>query len=316
MRMARKEASLVFEGHRFVNQLLETAFPHRSLEAIKGQRRRDDYKEAVQRFLDELSNTSTRSDTPTRGNVSVGSENAADPDLDQDHQLSSIRSVLGALPPLRGSDYCVDRLNRIVGRISSISPSDLTGDISLYIWEIFPRSSRPAQRSRRSLDQPVALSRRKQRRADYARTQRMFRKDPGRCIGDLLENISHAGTIDRNLMEPFWTAVFETTPTLYQTNRDREPEISEALDPILPSEIPACFPKRGISPGPDLITSRALRAVPVEILARMFNIFLVSGELPEDLCRSVVTFLPKKLHPVSPSDFRPIAVSSVITRTF
>lgn len=304
--MAHKEASLIIEGHQFVNQLLQHAFPHRTLESIKGQRRRADYKDAVQRCLEEL-NPSAQTVDPVG---TAAPALAVESDL-----LSPIRSFLSTLPPLRGHDFHVDVLNRILARVKDTSPSELKNDIAFYIGEIFPPRLQ-APRLHKQTPHITSTSKRKQRRVEYARTQRLFKKNPGRCIGTLLEDISHAPRIDRNLMEPYWTAVFESAPTPYQAHRDNDPEVPEAWAPISADEIKVCFPRRGTSSGPDDISCRAFRAVPIEVLVRVFNIFLLCGELPETLCKSAVTFIPKTPDPTSPAHFRPIAVSSVITRTF
>lgn len=55
--MARKEAELILTGTRFMNQALEGYVPGRSLEAIKGQRRKEDYKILVRRMVTDLENT-------------------------------------------------------------------------------------------------------------------------------------------------------------------------------------------------------------------------------------------------------------------
>lgn len=113
MRMAQKEASLLLEGHRLVNHLLENAFPHRTLEAIKGQRRRADYSEAVQRFRISISDGPAVNDNLSPANTSRGSILT-----EGSHSLPLLRSYLGSLPPLQGSDFHVASLNRIMGRMS------------------------------------------------------------------------------------------------------------------------------------------------------------------------------------------------------
>lgn len=55
MMIARAEAELQLQGPpRFMNQALLEVIPNRTLESIKSQRRRPDYREAVYRFLQTL----------------------------------------------------------------------------------------------------------------------------------------------------------------------------------------------------------------------------------------------------------------------
>lgn len=64
------------------------------------------------------------------------------------------------------------------------------------------------------------------------------------------------------------------------------------------------------------MTLRAVRATPDYVLATLFNLFLLVGDVPENLKTSRVMFVPKVKTPVAPGDFRPIAVSSVLLRIF
>lgn len=85
--------------------------------------------------------------------------------------------------------------------------------------------------------------------------------------------------------------------------------------PISVIEIRKSYPKANTSPGPDGITIEELKNIPVEILQRIFNLILFSGKMPKHLLESKTTLIPKKDQAVEPGDYRPITVSSVITRT-
>lgn len=61
--LARKEAQIITESQpRFMNQELQQYFPQRTIEAIKGKRRNWEYKEIVQKFINELVNPAVPSD--------------------------------------------------------------------------------------------------------------------------------------------------------------------------------------------------------------------------------------------------------------
>ncbi|KMQ85018.1 r2 protein [Lasius niger] len=55
--LARKEAELTMESNpQSINQELLQYFPQRTLEAINGKRRNQEYKDMVEEFLEELRN--------------------------------------------------------------------------------------------------------------------------------------------------------------------------------------------------------------------------------------------------------------------
>lgn len=58
--LARKEAELTMESNpQSINQELLQYFPQRTLEAINGKRRNQEYKDMVEEFLEELRNPDT-----------------------------------------------------------------------------------------------------------------------------------------------------------------------------------------------------------------------------------------------------------------
>lgn len=64
--------------------------------------------------------------------------------------------------------------------------------------------------------------------------------------------------------------------------------------PINPIEVKAAFPSPGSAPGPDGLTIGELREVPLGILSRIFNIFILCGKIPKHLLESYTTLIPKK----------------------
>ena len=90
------------------------------------------------------------------------------------------------------------------------------------------------------------------------------------------------------------------------------------VKPITVSEIDAML--KGMSNGAtglDRITLRQLielKAIPTALLARMFNLWLVAEALPEQLQKGRTSFIPIAPGDLAPPKFRPITVSSFITR--
>ena len=69
-----------------------------------------------------------------------------------------------------------------------------------------------------------------------------------------------------------------------------------------------------VSPSPDGHTARQLSAIPPDVLTRICNLIIWCGKLPEHLAISRTIFIPKKSGAKLPGDFRPISVSSVLSR--
>jgi hypothetical protein len=70
------------------------------------------------------------------------------------------------------------------------------------------------------------------------------------------------------------------------------------------------------SPGADGIKKADIVRCPLKGLVLWYNIWLYSGGPPASLCGSSVSMIPKVATPVSPSDFRPICISSKVLRLF
>ena len=162
-----------------------------------------------------------------------------------------------------------------------------------------------------------ALTKRQARRAEYARTQRAWKKNPCNCLRINLKDKTALITPGKEVMEPYWrsvmTQVCKRSPGVGPT----VVEPSDALwKPIVPVEIKAAFPEITTAPGPDGLSARQLRAVPMNVLTGVMNLLLLCGRLPRHLMESRTTLNPKKDGASTPGDLRPITVSSVLTRAY
>ncbi|GBO11956.1 hypothetical protein AVEN_84673-1 [Araneus ventricosus] len=81
-------------------------------------------------------------------------------------------------------------------------------------------------------------------------------------------------------------------------------------------EVKKCFPRGRFAPGPDLVTVRELREVPIWDLIKIFNIFLFRRRISECLCQSRTIFVPKKSGARLHGDYRPISLTPVLGRLF
>ena len=126
------------------------------------------------------------------------------------------------------------------------------------------------------------LSRRKLRHKEYAGTQNLWRKNRSKCV----ESILHTTTDNRpakKVMMPLWETVF-TQGVQSEPDIDTNTEVLQDLwRPITLEEIRMARINGKTASEPDGFTAKKLAKIPVEVLARIFNIFLIAGWLPKSL---------------------------------
>ncbi|KAL9915921.1 uncharacterized protein ACN2A1_002390 [Glossina fuscipes fuscipes] len=163
-------------------------------------------------------------------------------------------------------------------------------EVSNYLRDILPPKP-PPNRTRRPTPDIPPHNRRQLRRQQYAATQKNWSKHQGRCISTIFNGRNEAVIPPESIMVPFWKA-----------------------HAISPEEVEKCRLSETTSPGLDGITSKQLRAVPADILARILSLILWCKRIPEYLQISKTIFIPKKNDAKEPSEFRPITIPSVVIR--
>lgn len=294
--LARKEAELTAENPpRFLNQELVRYFPGRTLEAIKARRKRQDHKDMVVRFREE-----GRRPQPLPPPIDASDED-------------EILGFLEALPRISGDDFQANQLHTIIREARTAGRKATKQKLALYLRKIFP--PRPTIQSRKKITSPPTenINRRQARKNEYALTQRLWKKDRRRCIANIVEDLHHTKQPDQAVMEPYWTTIMtaasQQAPVVHRTKC-----LGDAWRPISTTEIKFGRLSLITAAGPDGVSARLLRSIPVGILCRLFNLLMWSG-LPEDLLLSKTIFLPKKAQAETPEDFRPITIPSVIVRS-
>lgn len=66
------------------------------------------------------------------------------------------------------------------------------------------------------------------------------------------------------------------------------------LTPIEPAEIYRALPDNNTAPGPDGLTTRQLRKIPIRIHVRIFNLLLLVGKMPKFILEFKTTLILKK----------------------
>lgn len=297
--LARREVELVRAGVRFINQSLVEAFPERTLEAIKGKRKQPVYRRIVAELLEQ----------PADDEAEVRVELEHPPDNDYRTEIENY--VIGMPVPER-ADFNIQYLVEICEALPSSTPDEILEKLTLYLRDTFPFKQRKTRRSRAPNEE--GISRRQQRKSEYARTQDLWRKNRGKCIRMLLDDISDVRVPPKANMVPFWRQIMTTNDCTSPGFEQVRPTIVGLWTPILDHEIKNAMPSTPTSAGPDGMSARFVKKIPLEVLARIFNVMMWCGKAPTRLLESITTLIPKKPGASTPADFRPITVSSVLTR--
>lgn len=301
-RMAVKEAELLHQKVRFINQELVKYFTSRTVESIKGARRKPEYKRMVEDHLRILTSSSSLPIHPP-----------TDVQLDNIPEDNTILDYIRSLPPMRGAHS--ETLNNIIAEAIAVGKEVTLARLSNLLLEIFPTTGNN-NRSQASCRNRMPKNRSEKRRQEYAKTQKFWSKNSGRCINQILDGVNNSKMPDRNVMEPYWTNVLSEHHAVDIEALRKEPEsmVQRLWSCIEEKEVKRFTPMGSSAPGPDGITPRKYRALPVELTTRLINLIMWCGQLPEQTAVARTTFIPKKDISVAPEDFRPITIPSVIVR--
>lgn len=301
--LARREAELTRAGERFMNQALHVDFRDRTLEGIKKRRRQPSYRQLV---LDMLEDEVLAPDTEDEADDNIT-------DVDLDRMRRTIAEYLLSLPNLNDRKFDSDTLSRICRSVSLNDATRVFDELTGYLKKIFPVEARKKNKPVNE-DSQAAGSRKQARRVEYARTQDLWRKNRSKCARLILDDISNVRTPAQDVMVPYWRTVMQGSPGTSPGPDIQQPPKGELWMPITPREIKRALPSNTTSAGPDGLSARSLRAVPLGVLERILNLILWCGKAPAHLLRSATVLIPKKSNAHLPSDFRPITISSVLIR--
>ncbi|CAL7932961.1 unnamed protein product [Xylocopa violacea] len=282
-------------------------FPNRTLESIKGQRKYQRHKDKVLQILREMEEENEPISSPAQGE----DRPSASPEQDL---ISAIQELFEQLEPLSGTEYNVERLDRICKGLSTWSIAKIYEELELYLLKIFPPARK--RKGKASSAPKRDITKRQARRVEYAKTQKAWKKNPCNCLRVILKGKTLANPPTKQCMVNFWRTTMTNGTNESPDCEAKQPEITGLWRPVVPSEILKSYPEMTTCPGPDGLTVRQLRAVPINILTRIFNLFLFCGKLPKHLLVARTTLIPKKDGAEKPEDYRPITVQSVVTRTF
>lgn len=144
---------------------------------MKGQRRKQEYKENVLQIISELDSTDAAQ--------------CQDADHDSEHQnsspdlLSMIHELFHSMECLTGMEFHADQFDRICSQLANLSVDTISQDLEIYLLQTFPLFTN--DKVPRTQPKNCTLTRRQSRRAEYAITQRSWKKSPNNCLKYILK---------------------------------------------------------------------------------------------------------------------------------
>lgn len=306
-RLATEEAR-VSGNVRFMNQHLMTVFTTRSLEAIKGQRKDEDYKSFVKELIKK------RDEPQVEANDQDATDEQAQNTYNEEPLLEAIRVGIADLAGNR-----LSRTRSLVVLAESALMDEPLPDNELYKWlkANFKHSKMP--RSPQYNRQVVTeMNPRKRRRQEYAVVQKMYKKDFRSAVRMVLSEDNEVVTMPPvEQVTEFWTNMFDNGEVLEGSpplRNDTNTELHSVWSPITEKEISDSELANGTAPGPDGITSRGWRRVSNKVRALFYNLIMKKGSLDSDLKKARTVLIPKGTGCISPGDTRPLSITSVAVR--
>ncbi|KMQ90176.1 reverse transcriptase [Lasius niger] len=315
--LAIDEAGAPPQTRSMNSYLLERRGDDRSLESIKGVRRKQAYKDLVaeyrgqlldQRIDESLSQPDARPIAAMVDGVPLSGSVAA-----KDWLLAKCDSII---PEMNGGIWIRTAIRRLE---EGQSPEGALDDWWNNVFSDLEVTGRKrVARGPRAI--PV-LSKRKARRIEYRRMQQLWRTNMTKAAHKVLDG--DAGSLPHPTLAAqlgFWKPVLEAESVdLAWPFAVGHPGVAvgDLWSPITEGEVINIRLPRTSSPGLDGLTvHRWFTEVPAILRATILNIFMATGWVPPRFRHSRTVLIPKSSDLMDPAYYRPISVSSVILRHF
>lgn len=305
--LAKIEASMVGEtATAIITALAEKS--GRTREAIKGRRRMESYKTLVSFYR-----TPPTEQLPTP--APYGNEDSSR--LNQE--------ILSYIETLPNNTWDADDSVLLSAMRSDFSN---THEANIRVYESivarFGSENTTSSQSNANLINALnnAPNNRKRKRILYKLTQREYSSNKSGCADRILDNLPWT-VIETTPADAEILSQFEGTFGCYAETRLPEAYNSGfnntvIAKPITKEEVDAHV--RSLSsntPGPDGITKKNLKKIPIQKLTLLFNALLIAEDLPDGLKRNRTFLIPKTSTQLeNPKNWRPITISSIILRVF
>lgn len=230
-----------------------------------------------------------------------------------------------AIPP--GAAACVQLLKGVLAEIVSkrgvLPEKEVMDEVDKVVSDLLSpgeekTKSKPRKKTRKTGNRKQYI---------YARTQELYRQNPGLLVKYIRERIDwtertevNLGTVEiRDLYNSLWGKKPQIDlPDFGET--ETEIKLGEVLTPVSGLEIKnrLARTKANVAPGPDGITKKDVQTIAMkEVLRLWFNIIMVRAYQPVAWRTNRTTLLPKEGQDKSKAtNYRPITISSILARLY
>lgn len=301
--MAEWEVRAVNEGITKVNQYLINKVPNRTLEAIKGQRKRQDYKDLVSEIQNKNSDSSDVSDT----NESMA---------DQGHEglVTAIDDLIVSL--VDNKLRCSKLLVKMAKDLLQGDPLD-NNQMSTWLRNVFKDASPPKGPVYNKQPSAMESTRWRRRRKEYAEMQKLYKHDFSGAVRKALKEDDGIVMPPTNDVLTFWRDIFNE-PLGEESERRFEYQPNNSLlglwAPITTDEIMKCELGASSAAGPDGITVVNWMGIDIRLRTLFLNMILKKGCLDDDLKFARTVLIPKGKGVITPDNTRPLSITSVVVR--
>lgn len=308
--VAREEVKAIRSGVANMNQHLQSVFPERTLESVKGKRKSEAYKNMVKRLVDEEGNTDDAAEQNSASNSEFGTDNSAN-----DAIKDEIKNLVESL-----KDNTLQNTQVLVEYARSVLNGNPLQPGTLFRWlkTTFKDAKPPRGIMYRGPIVSTNVSNKKRRKQEYAILQKMYVRDFGSAARRVLSGGDQEVTMPPvEEVVDFWKRIFEKEPE-EQASANIQYEAKDQLQGVWASvsidEVKACELDLESSAGPDGITVANWRGVCLKVRALFYNLVLVNGSLDNELKRARTVLIPKGYGNIKAGDTRPLSITSVVVR--
>lgn len=298
----------------------------RSVEAIKGQRKQIAYKAVLAEVESERSQSTRFEDIePSLDGASLsGNEEQLENSDELENALRrEILSVMRLLVRRRGDPESIRLNKQFYAAALHFIASEYTSMEKVMEWldECLARKSGggPSKNGQR---RSRCNKRAGKRKHAYSYAQTLYRRSKRRLLERILKPIQDTSNMpNASDMFAFWSKIYGRAPNQQVENSEpsvpTDPESYRIWSVITSSDIKTSELVNKTAPGPDEVSARQWRKISPDLRRGFYMMLMLSKDRSAvDMYSARTVFIPKGDKPDTPASFRPIGITSVITRQF
>ena len=188
----------------------------------------------------------------------------------------AIKGFLLTRPAFACKEFRSRHLNRICANVNIWSGERLCWEIASYLADVFPAPQAGPAKAGRGGPQECR-TKRLARRAEYAKSQKLWSKNRCIYIKSVLESEINVTPPSPQVIDPLWRAIMTRDIDCAPSNEPVGHEIQEIWAPIQLDEIRSVKFEGTTASGPDGLSVKQYKGIPNGILPRVLNILMLQA---------------------------------------